>query len=67
MELADYKQEILSELLSRRNVKGEPLMGEEAAQELLAQLSDEQLEEGMLFNEPSDVADVLTEFGLTLL
>ncbi|GAB6982211.1 hypothetical protein [Prevotella dentasini] len=67
MELADYKQEILSELLNRRNVKGEPLMGEEAAQELLAQLSDEQLEEGMLFNEPSDVADVLTEFGLTLL
>lgn len=67
MELADYKQEILSELLSRRNVKGEPLMDEETAQELLAQLSDEQLEEGMLFNEPSDVADVLTEFGLTLL
>lgn len=34
---------------------------EASAIELLKQLSDEELEEGMPFNEPADVADVLLE------
>ena len=38
-------------------------MDEASAKELLRQLSDEELEEGMLFNTPEDVAEVLSEVG----
>ena len=38
-------------------------MTELEAKELLAELSDEELEEGMMFNEPEDVAELLIEIG----
>lgn len=63
MSIEEYRQEILSILLNVKNKKGEPRFDEVSAKELLRQLSDEELEEGMLFNTPEDVAEVLSEVG----
>lgn len=64
MSIEEYRQEILTLLLAKTNSKGEPRFEEEAAaKELLDQLSDEELEEGILFNTPEDVAEILSEVG----
>ena len=63
MSIEEYRQEILTALLAKTNSKGEARFEEAAAKELLGQLSDEELEEGILFNTPEDVADVLSEIG----
>lgn len=63
MSIEEYRQEILSILLNVKNKKGEPRFDGASAKELLRQLSDEELEEGMLFNTPEDVAEVLSEVG----
>lgn len=63
MSIEEYRQEILSVLLNVKNTKGEPRFDEASSKELLRQLSDEELEEGMLFNTPEDVAEVLSEVG----
>lgn len=59
--LHDYRQAIIDDLLAREDKNGEPSIDEASAIKLLKQLSDEELEEGMPFNEPVDVADVLLE------
>ncbi|MFC2312429.1 hypothetical protein [Prevotella denticola] len=63
MSIEEYRQQILTSLLSRTNTKGELSFDESSAKELLNQLSDEELEDGILFNTPEDVADVLAETG----
>ena len=63
MSIEEFRKEILSALLEKTNTKGEPRFDEASAKELLRQLSDEELEEGMLFNTPEDVAEVLSEVG----
>lgn len=63
MSIEEYRQQILTSLLAKTNSKGEARFDELAAKELLDQLSDEELEEGILFNTPEDVADVLSEIG----
>lgn len=50
MSIEEYRQEILTSLLAKTNSKGEARFDELAAKELLDQLSDEELEEGILFN-----------------
>ena len=61
MEIREYRQLILDELLARKNAKGEPVIDEKTAKDLLNELTDEELEEGMLFNEPEDVADIIIQ------
>lgn len=63
MSIEEYRQEILTLLLAKTNSKGELRFEEAAAKELLDQLSDEELEEGILFNTPEDVAEILSEVG----
>lgn len=63
MSIEEFRQEILSALLEKTNTKGELRFDEASAKELLNQLSDNELEEGILFNTPEDVADVLSEIG----
>ena len=63
MSIEEFRKEILSALLEKTNTKGEPRFDEASAEELLNQLSDNELEEGILFNTPEDVADVLSEIG----
>lgn len=63
MSIEEYRRQILTALLAKINTKGEPCFDESSARELLAQLSDEELKEGLLFNTPEDVADVLSGVG----
>ena len=50
-------------MLAKTNAKGTARFDESSANELLDQLSDEELEEGILFNTPEDVAEILSEVG----
>lgn len=61
MDLQEYKQLILDDLLIRITKSGEPMIDEHTAIELLNSIDDEDLLDGMLFNEPKDVADVIIE------
>ena len=61
MDISEYRQLILDDLLMRKNAKVEPMIEEDVAKSWLNELSDEELEEGMLFNEPKDVADIIIE------
>ncbi len=63
MTLDEYRNEIIGELLKKKNSKGELFMSEEAARKLLSNLSDEELNEGILFNTPDDIANLLIEIG----
>ena len=63
MTIDEYRKQILTSLLAKKNSKGELRFDELSAKELLNQLSDEELEEGILFNTPDDVADVISEIG----
>ena len=63
MSIEEFRKEILSALLEKTNTKGERRFDEASAKELLNQLSDNELEEGILFNTPEDVAEVLSEIG----
>ncbi|MCR5077343.1 MAG: hypothetical protein K6A82_04800 [Prevotella sp.] len=63
MTTDEYRKQILALLLQKTNVKGEPRFDDAAANELLSQLSDDELEQGMPFNTPDDVADLLAEIG----
>ena len=63
MSIEEYRRQILTALLAKTNTKGELCFDESSARELLAQLSDEELKEGLLFNTPEDVADVLSGVG----
>ena len=63
MSIEEYRQPILSILLAKTNANGTARFDESSAKELLDQLSDEELEEGILFNTPEDVAEILSEVG----
>ena len=41
MEIREYRQLILDELLARKNAKGEPVIDEKTAKDLLNELTDE--------------------------
>lgn len=59
MDVYEFRQLVLDDLLARKNAKGEVAISEEQAKDLLNELTDDQLIEGMLFNEPKDVADII--------
>ena len=49
-------------MLDRKDPEdGYPLILEKDARELLAHLTDQELADGMLFNTPEEVADILME------
>ena len=57
-----YREAIIKAMLDRRDPEdGYPLILEDEARKLLAHLSDNELADGMLFNTPEDVADILME------
>ena len=48
-------------LLEAKDKKGEPRFTNESAKALLGELTDEEIADGLPFNTPQDVADVLLE------
>ena len=63
MDVHEFRQLVLDDLLARKNAKGEVAISEEQAKDLLNELTDDQLIEGMLFNEPKDVADIIIQIN----
>lgn len=63
-EIENYRQAVVAELMTFVNKNTSPLLDEEQARQLSRHLSDEELEEGMDFNTPQEVAALLLEvFG----
>ena len=61
-DIQAYREAILKAVLERKAPKdGLPIISEKEARQLLAQLSDDELADGMLFNSPDDVADIILE------
>lgn len=59
MTVAEYRQAVLQAILQDKD--GAPLTDEETAKTYLDSLSDADLEEGMLFNTPEEVAEMVLE------
>lgn len=61
MTMAEYRQAVLEAILQAKDKDGAPLTDEETAKSYLDSLSDDELEEGMLFNTPEEVAEMVLE------
>ena len=61
MDIKEYRQAILEAVLAVKDENGEPKIDELEAREMLVELYDEDLLEGMEFNTPQDVADIILE------
>ena len=61
MDVQEYRQLILDDLLARKTDNGDPLISELTARDLLNELSDDELTMGMSFNEPKDIADIIIQ------
>lgn len=61
MDIKEYRQAILEAVLAAKDENGEPKIDELEAREMLEELDDEELLEGMEFNTPQDVADIILE------
>lgn len=61
MTVAEYRQAVLEAILQAKDKDGAPLTNEETAKSYLDSLSDDELEEGMLFNTPEEVAEMVLE------
>ena len=61
MDVQEYRQLILDDLLARKTDNGDPLISELKARDLLNELSDDELKMGMSFNEPKDIADIIIQ------
>ena len=59
-EITQYRDKILQALLAERNSKPTPVT-EEEARELLGELTDNELADGIAFNTPEEIADLLLE------
>lgn len=62
-DVAAYREAILRALLALKDETGAPRLDEATATRLLAQLSDQELQDGMLFNTPQEVAELIWEVG----
>ena len=63
-DVAAYRAKILQVLTEAKNANGSPRLTDCQARGLVENLSDQELEEGMLFNTPEEVAELLLESGL---
>lgn len=61
MTVAEYRQAVLEAILQAKDKDEAPLTDEETAKSYLDSLSDDELEEGMLFNTPEEVAEMVLE------
>ena len=61
MDVQEYRQLILDDLLARKTDNGDPLISELTARDLLNELSDDELKMGMSFNETKDIADIIIQ------
>lgn len=61
MRIEDYRAAILQCLLDAKNEDGTPAITPKEAQEALNGFTDDELQDGILWNTPQDVADIILE------
>lgn len=61
MEIKEYREAILKALLAATDENGEPMIDEESAIDILDSFTDEELLDGIDFNTPEEVAEMLLE------
>lgn len=63
-EVDQYRQEILDILLQAKDDAGNPKLSESAARRLAKEFTDQELIDGMDYNTPEEVAEMLLDSGL---
>lgn len=63
-EVDQYRQEILDILLQAKDDEGTPKLSENAARRLAKEFTDQELIDGMDYNTPEEVAEMLLDSGL---
>ncbi len=61
MRIEDYRAAILQCLLDAKNEDGTPAITPKEAQEALNGFTDDELQDGILWNSPEDVAEIILE------
>lgn len=63
-DVKSYRQKILEILLAAKDDKGNNRLTEKAAKDLAKEFTDQELIDGMDFNTPEEVAEILLDSGL---
>ncbi|PVX53518.1 hypothetical protein [Hallella colorans] len=63
-DLEEYRAAILRALMQASDADGTPKLTKAEAEALVAELSDNELSDGMPFNTPEEVAELLLDSGL---
>lgn len=63
-EVGQYRRKILDILLSAKDDDGNPRLTEKKAKDLSEEFTDQELIDGMDFNTPEEVAQMLLDSGL---
>lgn len=63
-DVKSYRQKILEILLAAKDEKGDNRLSEKAAKDLAKEFTDQELIDGMDFNTPEEVAEMLLDSGL---
>ena len=61
MTIEEYRAEVLQALLEAKNEDGTPAITPKEAQEALNGFTDDELQDGILWNSPQDAADIILE------
>ena len=61
MTIEEYRAEVLQALLEAKNEDGTPAITPKEAQEALNGYTDDELQDGILWNSPQDVTDIILE------
>lgn len=61
MTIEEYRAEVLQALLEAKNEDGTPAITPKEAQKALNGFTDDELQDGILWNSPQDVADIILE------
>lgn len=64
MKVEEYRNKILEILLNAKDDEGNARLTEKAAHDLAEEFSDQELLDGMDFNTPEEVAEMLLDSGL---
>ena len=59
MTIEECRAEVLQALLEAKNEDGTPALTPKEAQEALNGFTDDELQDGILWNSPQDVADII--------
>lgn len=63
-DVKSYREKILNILLAARDDGGTPRLSEKAAKNLSKEFTDQELLDGMDYNTPEEVAEMLLDSGL---